>query len=88
MRKGDYILFCHGAKWFLGTTEFDSNCFELNEKQNELLSHKNDFYKSNFGVTLTNVDIWQKPNSIINHISHLSFISDPQQFTIYFQGGI
>jgi MoxR-like ATPase len=88
LKKGDLVIFCHGAKKFLGTAKLETNCFEPSDEQKIEFSHDNDFYKPNFGVMLSGVDIWQKPKEVSEYVQHLSFISNLQQYPVYFQGGI
>lgn len=88
LKKGDMAVFCHGAKRFLGTAKLDTSCFETSEEQRILFSHGNDFYKTNFGVMLSDIDIWQKPKEVSAYAPQLSFVSNAKQFHVYFQGGI
>ena len=88
LKKGDRVVFCHGAKKFLGTAKLETNCFEPSNEQRNKFSHDNDFYKPNFGVMLSDIEIWQKPKEVSDYIQQLSFISNVQQYPVYFQGGI
>ena len=88
LKKGDLVIFCHGAKKFLGTAKLETNCFEPTEEQKIKFSHNIDFYKPKYGIMLSDIERWQKPKEVVEYVPHLSFILNIQQFPVYFQGGI
>ncbi len=88
IKKGDKIIFARGARTFLGTASLDSDPFELNNIQKDAFSHGIEFYTAQYGVMLSDITTWQDPKKIENYVNSLSFIADPRQHPVYFQGGI
>ena len=79
LKKGDEVIFCYGTKKFLGTAKLATDCFELNEEQKVKFSHGHDYYKHNYGVMLSDIEIWAKSKDVSQDI---------YQFPKYFQGAI
>ena len=88
LKKGDKIIFSYGAKKFLGIAELASDDFRLNKDQKEKLGHDSDFYKTEYGVFLTNIAQWDKPKEVKQFTENLSFITKKDKYSYYFQGGI
>ena len=88
LRKGDRVIFSYGAKQFLGIAALASSSFELSNEQKTTLSHDNEYFKPDYGVTLTDIITWQTPKPIESIIDMLSFIKNKDQYHAYFQGGI
>lgn len=88
IKKGDRVLFCHGAKKFIGNATLDSDSFELDEEERAKFSHGAGFYTTEYGVRLTDIDTWQIPKEVIGLLDVLPFIKKKEQYHSYFQGGI
>jgi MoxR-like ATPase len=88
LKKGDKVIFAQGAKRFLGTALLDSDPFELMDTDKEALSHGIEFYNTQYGVRLCGIVTWRDQKKVENYVNSLSFIHDPRQYSVYFQGGI
>ena len=85
LKKGNKVIFSKGAQFFLGTAELDSDLINLNDKQKEMMSHNNNFYKTDYGVFLTNISTWDKPKEVRQFIENLSFIKKKTNTNIIFK---
>jgi len=89
LKQGDRVIFCHGAKRFLGTAKLASDPFKLTSEQKIKYSHgQNDFFMPEYGVELSDIEIWTETKQVMEYVSQLSFVTNANQFPVYFQGGI
>jgi hypothetical protein len=88
IKKGDRVVFCYGAKKFIGSATLDSGSFELDDEERAKFSHGVEFYTTEDGVRLTDVDKWQIAKDIVEVLDYLPFIKKKDQYHAYFQGGI
>jgi MoxR-like ATPase len=88
LKKGDKIIFSHGAKLFIGRATLDSDSFELSTQQKDAYSHGQEFYTTEYGVALTDMESWTEGRPIENYLESLSFVKKKEQYPVYFQGGI
>ena len=90
LRGDDKVVFYIGEprKVFGGTATLASPSFELNESLREQYAHGKEFYTSDYGVLLKDIDIWQKPKNVDGLIHHLKFIEKKEFWGGYFQGGV
>jgi len=87
LKKGDKVIFSHGAKTFLGIATLDSDSFALDETQKDKLSHGGVF-TTNHGVMLSDIVTWEHQKKVADYVDHISFITNKDQYPVYFQGGI
>jgi hypothetical protein len=64
VKTGDKVIFAQGARIFLGTASLDSDPFELNSTQKDAFSHGIEFYKTQYGVMLSDIATWQDPKKL------------------------
>ena len=90
LARGDRVLFYLGkpVKGFGGTATLASAAFELNEQEQERLSHGLEFYRAPFGVRFENTEVWAKPRSVEGLLPILDFIEDKSVWGRYLQGGV
>ena len=90
LSEGDTIVYYIGIpqKVFGGTATLASPSFRLNESQREKYGHGKEFYITDYGVLLKNIEIWQKPKPVEELIPHLKFIENKQFWGAYLQGGV
>lgn len=75
-------------KAFVGTAVLASDSFELSAEQVKKRSHGKHFYCPEYGIQLTDTDLWDKPKSLSSLVHQLSFIENKEHWGTYFQGGI
>jgi len=90
LQKGDRVVFYLGLpqKTFAATAGLASDSFELNNTQREKYEHNNTFYISNYGVLLTDIQVWDNPRSVESLVTDLRFIENKESWFAYFQGGV
>jgi hypothetical protein len=88
LRKGDKVIFSQGAKMFLGTATLGSSAFELDDAQKNLLLHDDDIFRADYGVFLNDIANWEIPKDVAPYVDSLSFVSNSEQYPVYFQGGV
>ncbi len=91
LRTGDHVVFYVGNPQmvFAGTAILASESFELIDKQEqEKLAHGKDFYRTEYGVRLENIQIWDSPKNAKDLIVHLKFVENKASWGTYFQGGV
>ena len=90
IKRGDKVVFYVGQPnmVFAGTAVSDSSCFLLNKKEQDRYGHGKDFYTSEYGVRLKEIENWKTPKSVKSLVSELSFIENQQYWFTYFQGGV
>ena len=90
LTKGDKIVYYIGLpmKAFAGTATLASSCFELNDSQKRKYGHGKQFYTTDYGVLLEEIDIWRNPKSVEELAPRLKFIENKEFWFSYFQGGV
>jgi Endonuclease NucS C-terminal domain/EVE domain len=90
LKKGDRLVFYVGSPEmvFAGTATLASDSYQPDGERLEELSHGMDFYKPEYGVDLTDVEVWESPRSAPELVPNLEFIENKQAWFTYFQGGI
>jgi len=63
LTKGDKIVYYIGLpkKIFAGTATLSSSCFRLDDSQKKEYGHGKQFYTTDYGVLLEEIDIWHNP---------------------------
>ena len=87
LKKGDKVIFSHGAKTFLGTAILDSDSFELDQNQSNKFS-RDGVFKTDYGVMLSNIVMWEQQTNVGDYVNYISFITNKDQYSYYFQGGV
>ena len=90
LKKGDLVVFYVGLprKVFAASAQLDSDSFELNKEQKENYGHSKKFYSPDYGVMLTNVQIWKTAHFVEDLVPNLVFIENKENWFAYFQGGV
>lgn len=90
LSKGDRVVYYIGLprKVFAGTAALASPCFKLNDAQRKEYGHDTQFYTSDYGVLLEDIDIWSKPKSVEDLLPQLKFLENKQFWFSYLQGGV
>jgi hypothetical protein len=90
LKKGDFVVFYVGLprKVFAASAQLDSDSFQLNKEQKEKYGHNKKFYYTDYGVLLTNVQIWKTAHFVENLVPNLIFIENKENWFAYFQGGV
>lgn len=90
LREGDRVVFYlggPGGQRFLGTCALASDYYKLSKQEKRELDHGR-FFQPNFGVRLTDVDVWDSSEPIRPLMRKLPFIRNPNQWGSYLQGSI
>jgi len=90
LKKGDRIIHYIGLPKivFAGTSTLASNCFNLDNSDKEKYSHRKEVYKTDYGVLLDEIDVWDNAKSVKELIPKLKFIENKEYWYSYFQGGV
>lgn len=90
LKKEDKIIYYIGLPKivFAGTSKLASNCFNLDTSDKEKYSHRKEVYKTDYGVLLDEIDIWDDPKSVKELVPKLKFIENKEYWYSYFQGGV
>ncbi len=90
LQKGNRVVFYIGLprKEFAASAVLDSNSFELTEQQKEKYGHGHNFFRSDYGVLLTEIQIWSKPRRVEDLVQDIKFIENKENWFAYFQGGV
>jgi len=90
LKEGDEVIFYVGnpMSMFAGRVTLASAGVFLSDEDKEKFSHGISFYRSNAGVWLQDIEIWEYPQSAERLIPVLSFIKNKEKWYAYFQGGI
>jgi len=90
LRRGDRVVFYVG--WplmiFAGTATLDSDYFSLSEEEKDRYSQGDEFYRSDYGVRLTNIEVFEDQRFVKELVPSLKFIENKENWNTYFQGGI
>ena len=90
LTKGDRIIYYIGVpkKIFAGTATLASSCFKLSDSQKKEYGHGKQFYTTDYGVLLEEIDIWHNPKNVEELVPKLKFIENKEFWFSYFQGGV
>ncbi len=90
LSEGDKVVFYIGSseKNFAGTATLSSSCIELNDSEKKRYGHDKEFYTSDFGVLLKDINAWSMPKAVKDLVPQLNFIENKDYWFAYFQGGI
>ena len=90
LKKGDKIVFYIGLPKivFAGTSTLASNCFKLDNSDKEKYCHREEVYKTDYGVLLNEIDIWDNSKLVKELVPELKFIENKEYWYSYFQGGV
>jgi predicted RNA-binding protein len=90
LREGDRVVFYIGQplKVFGGSATLASPSLELSETQQRQYGHGRQFYTTELGVLLKDIDIWTTPRQVEDLILKLTFIENKEFWYSYFQGGV
>jgi|GEM_PF-895882 hypothetical protein len=90
LHKGDHVVFYVGLprKVFAASAALSSDSFELTNEQKVKYSHGKKFYHSEYGVLLTDIQVWQTPHPVEDLVTNLKFIENKESWFSYFQGGV
>lgn len=91
LERGDKVVFYLGGReghTFLGTCTLHSKSYKLKEEEREKLSHDSPFFRPNYGAKLKDIEKWDKPKPIQPLVEDLGFITKPEFWGTYLQGGI
>jgi len=90
LTKGDKIIFYIGSpkKVFASAATLASSCFKLNDSQKKEYGHGKQFYTTDYGVLLEEIEIWNNPKYVEELVPKLNFIANKEVWFCYFQGGV
>lgn len=90
LTEGDKVVFYIGIpeKVFAATATLATSPFKLDEVQKRKLGHGIDFFTTEYGVTLKDIDTWAIPKSVEELLPFLRFIENKEFWYSYFQGGV
>jgi hypothetical protein len=92
LKKGDQVVFYIGGQehgFFAGQCVLASGVFSLEPPRKILLSHGIDFYKSDSGVDLVDIETWSEPRFLDSDlIAKLDFISNKEKWMVHLIGGV
>lgn len=94
LKKGDMVTFYLGGREgqkFLGSCKLDSRPIlvsQLNEKERKRLNRPSPFFDAEYGVYLSDVEVWDEPRRIQSLLPNLDFIRDKERFWLFLQGGV
>ena len=90
LKKGDRVVFYVGLpqKVFAATATLASDSFQLSDKQKVEFGHGKKFYLSDYGVMLSDTQVWNTRRFVEDLIPNLKFIENKENWYVYFQGGV
>lgn len=90
LQKGDQIVYYVGLprKTFAASAVLSTSSFSLSKEQRSKFAHGKQFYQTEYGVLLENIQIWDNPRRVENLVSDLKFIENKEFWFAYFQGGV
>jgi len=88
--KGDLAVFYVGLPQmaFAAVATLATDSFSLSEEEKESYSHGTELYRSDYGVRLEDIEIWESTRIVKDLIPNLSFIVNKENWGAYFQGGV
>jgi hypothetical protein len=90
LQKGDQIIFYLGlpVMAFTASATLASDSFSLSEEQKLKYSHGKKFYRTDYGVMLEDIQLWETPKFVKDLAANLKFIENKENWFAYFQGGV
>jgi hypothetical protein len=90
LKAGDKVIFYLGTPHcaFCGSAALASDSFAVSALQQEQFSHGVDFYRAQYGVTLTEAKLWEHPCRVEDVLAVLAVIENKENWGVYFQGGV
>lgn len=90
LATGDQVLFYVGTpeRAFAGTATIAGESFKLTPEQTAQFTRAGVPYETEYGVMLSDIDMWAFPKFAPDLVPHLSFIENKQYWGSYFQGGV
>lgn len=90
LKKGDKVVFYLGnpRKVFSVIATLASDSFQLTKEQQTKYEHGYEFYHSEYGVFLENIEVLATPRTAEEVIPQLKFIENKVNWGAYFQGGV
>jgi predicted RNA-binding protein len=90
IQAGDKIIFYVGIplRVFAGTAIAASPNFRLSAQEIEKYSHDMPIYETEYGIKLTDIDIWEVPKFVPGLVDAIQFIENKEYWGTYFQGGV
>ncbi len=90
LQEGDFVVFYLGLphKVFAATATLASDSYQLSEDERDAVSHGTKFYRAQYGVRLTDVQIWPERRRVEDLVPFLRFIENKTSWFAYFQGGV
>jgi hypothetical protein len=90
LRKGDQVVFYVGLprKVFAASAVLASDSFQLTDEQKEQYGHGKKFYRSDYGVFLTDIQVWKTSHLVEDLVANVKFIENKENWFAYFQGGV
>jgi predicted RNA-binding protein len=94
LKKGDIVVFYLGGRegqMFLGNCRLDSKpvlVSKLDKKERRRLNRPRPFFSAEYGVYLTDIEVWPSPRPIQDLVSDLEFIRDKDRYWVHLQGGV
>jgi predicted RNA-binding protein len=90
IRRGDRVVFYVGwpLMFFAATATLASDSFSLSDEQKDIYGHGKTFYRSDYGVELENIELFDTRRWVKEIVPSLKFIENKENWGTYFQGGI
>lgn len=90
LKKGDRVLFYVATPEcaIAATAILASDSFSLTEELKEKLSHNQQFFRTDYGVSLENPVIWSVTKPMRELASSLEFIGNRSDWGVFLQGGV
>jgi hypothetical protein len=90
LKAGDKVIFYLGVphRAFAASATLASDSFAVSPAEREQLSHGIDFYRAEYGVRLSDTQLWEHPCKVEDVVSVLSFIDNKENWGVYLQGGV
>ena len=90
LAAGDRVVFYVGIPEaaFAGSATLSAASFRLRDDESRHFSHNREVFSTDFGVRLSDVDVWRNPIPAKEVVASLSFVENTQFWGSYFQGGI
>lgn len=90
LNEDDKVVYYVGIpqKIFSGTATLASSCFALSESQKKKYGHGKEFYTTDYGVLLKDIDIWQQKKPVEDLLPQLKFVENKEFWGAYLQGGV
>jgi hypothetical protein len=90
LEKGDQVVFyaANPVKSFVASATLAGPAFELSQREQTELSHDTDFYRTQYGVRLQQINVWERRRPVEELLPSLNFIKNTEFWGTYFQGGV